>query len=155
VYLHFKSKAELIVAVVEHAKTRLGFDQAVARVKEAKSAEDALLAYFDMYAELTPKIARASRANRGAHTRPCPRRGVAEAGAVASGVDPLGHRAARHGRTPAAGWTVATAVDLLWAITAPGVAEDLTDRRRWSREKLGDSFFHLIASAMLEKGRRR
>ena len=61
VYLHFKTKAELIIAVVEHAKTRLGFERAVERIKAAKTGEDALVELFDMHAELTPKIARASR----------------------------------------------------------------------------------------------
>lgn len=155
VYLHFKNKAELVLAVVEHAKVRLGFDRAVERVKAAKTAEDALVAVFAMHAEFTPKIARASRAIEGERARDpaleaaWQKRESSRLGLTRSVFE----RLAEEGKL-AAPWTVATATDLVWAMTAAGITEDLTVKRRWSREKLGDNLFHLIASAMLEKGRR-
>jgi AcrR family transcriptional regulator len=155
VYLHFKSKADLVVAVVDHAKKNLGFERAAARIEDAKTAEDALLALFQMHAELTPKIVRASRTIEAERSRDpaldaaWQKREQSRLALIRKVVERLD----AEGKLSKA-WTVATAADLLWAMTAPGITEDLVVRRRWSREKLGDHLFHLIAGAMLEKGRR-
>jgi len=155
VYLHFKNKAELVVAVAEHAKTRLGFGKYVERIEQAKSGEEALVALFDMHAELTPKIVRTSRAIEGERARD-PNVEAAwqkREGSRLALTRSVIQRLADDGRL-AKGWTVPTAVDLVWALTAPGITEDLVVKRRWSRDKLGDSLFHLVAGSLIEKGKR-
>ena len=54
VYSHFTSRAELLVEVVEHIKSRIGFDALVTPVLAAPTAGQALEAFIELHQQFTP-----------------------------------------------------------------------------------------------------
>ena len=150
VYLHFKSKAELVVAVVEHAKKEIGLDEVRARIDGARTGEAALAALIDAHVELTPKLLRASRAIEAERARDpaleaaWQERESSRLSLVRRVVDRLVEE-----RRLARGWSAGDAADLLWALTAAPITEDLLTRRRWSGDALRRRLDGLVRATIL------
>lgn len=131
-YLHFSSRAELLVALHAHIDERLDLAASSRPVHEAPDAVSALEEFVAHLARYHPKIQH-----------------IDSALLLAKGTDPdvaelvdrgvgiwhdacrrIAQRLADEGRL-AEPWTVRTAADLLWTFMFPEVLERLTVDRRW------------------------
>ena len=133
VYLHFASRAELLVATTHHVDERLGLEQRLARSRAAGSGTERLDAYIDFWGYYLPEI-----------------HGVARALIVAQDTDEAaatawnermqamreGCRAAMEALDSdsrlAREWNVKTATDLLWTMLSVENWEQLTRACGWS-----------------------
>jgi len=133
VYLHFASRAELLVATTHHVDERLGLEQRLARSRAAGSGTERLDAYIDFWGNYLPEI-----------------HGVARALIVAQDTDEAaatawnermqamreGCRAAMEALDSdsrlAREWNVKTATDLLWTMLSVENWEQLTQACGWS-----------------------
>src|SRR5256885_15133873 len=57
-YLHFPSKTALLLATVEHGKTKVRFGELLAPVVNAPDGESALDALIALHVEFTPRVLR-------------------------------------------------------------------------------------------------
>lgn len=139
VYLHFSSRADLLLALHEHVDDRLDLAGSLQPVIEAPNAVAALTAFARHLAAFHPKIRRIDLAllrakdndpdvavlvNRGLETwhEGCRRiaQGLADEGLLA---EP---------------WTVDTAADFLWSFMFPDVIERLVVDRKWPLDRYGE-----------------
>lgn len=132
VYLHFKSKADLLVAMAEYGDEVVGVAEILRPVREAKTALEALDAGVAAYAAIEPQIydvasviysarrsdeaAEAGWQDRMAFRRENIRQGM--------------ERLQREGLL-AEGWTVDEAADFAWALLSVHTYEYLVVERRW------------------------
>lgn len=138
-YLHFPSKAELLVALARHVDDTLGIDARVAAAREAKTPEALLDAGVEVYVAMEPRIHALAQALDDA-------RGQDEA-AAAAWEDRMAFRRGNvrgsvealdaAGRL-APGWSVDEAADLLMALLSPHTYRTLVLERGWSVERLAD-----------------
>ena len=136
-YLHYGTKTELLLRAVAHMRDKLGYDDLVAGVASAATADAALSALLDAHVELTPRFMRAARALEAERVRDP----AMEAAFAARKSDrrelcgALAERLAKDKRL-AAGWAADDVADLLWVMTSAGVTEDLLGRRGWTHAQL-------------------
>jgi len=145
VYLHFRSRTALMLALVDHVGDKLGATELFQPQREAGSARAALrrmLAAAARYAERVHDVASAlDHARHG------------DAAAQAAWQDRMARRrreirkivarlASERALRP--DWSVARAVDALWALTAPRGYADLVVARGWS---LADYERYLVTTA--------
>lgn len=136
IYLHFGSRAELLLALHAHVDERLDLEASVRRVTGAADAVAALDAFVEHLTEFHPKIQRVDLALlRAGDEDPD------VAGLVAQGLETwlefcrsITRRLAEEHRL-AEPWTVDTAADLLWHFMFPDVLERFTGNRRWPIER--------------------
>lgn len=139
VYLHFASRADLMVALLDHVDTELDLEASLRPVRDAPT----LVATFDAWARhvagyghrLLPVVRAIDHARR---TDPDAQalwevamanwsagcRGLAEAAATDGGL--------------AEPWDVDTATDLLWALMGVELLEDLVEDRGWSEQRYAE-----------------
>ena len=145
VYLHFKSKAELLLAMAEYADERILVDEITRPVREAKTALKALEAGVAAYAAIEPQIydaasvvysarrsdeaAEAAWQNRMAFRRDNVRMGM--------------ERLKAEGNLDVA-WTVEDATDFTWALLSVHTYEYLVIERGWDIER----FVRYLTSAL-------
>jgi AcrR family transcriptional regulator len=136
VYLHFESKAGLLLALVEHVDEGHDLAGRTARIERAGSGAamlDALVLHSASYTPLIYRIATVLETAR----RNDPDAEAAWQNRMANryaGQSRLVQRLAAEGAL-AAGWSLEAATDLLWALTSIRVWEDLVIGRGWSKRR--------------------
>ena len=149
-YSHFDSKGHLLVEVVEHIKTQIGFDDLVAPVLSAPTAPEALEAFINLHQRFTPAILAAALAVDTERSRDPE---VAKAFQTRStGRQQLAHHVATRlfaegFLTPGA--TVDIVADFLTALIAPAVTNELLHQRGWTVDQLGTRLLGLLRSGLV------
>lgn len=150
VYLHFSSRADLLLALHEHVDDRLDLASSLQPVIEAPNAVAALEAFAGHLATFHPKIRQIDTALlRAKDSDPD----------VALLVD-QGIRVWHEGcRRIAQGladeerlahpWTVDTAADLLWSFMFPDVIERLIVDRQWPLERYSEMLMVLMRRTLV------
>jgi len=149
-YAHFPTRAELLVAVADHTRVRLGVERLSAPILDAATGIDALAALAAFHASFTPKVLRQYRAVE-----------------LARATDPEIMRAFRqraHGRDQlirlvmtrlhAEGclhpsWSVGTATDFVSATVSATVTYELLENRGWSAVELEERLLRVFTRALL------
>jgi AcrR family transcriptional regulator len=153
-YLHFGSKAELLLALVAHVDEVEGLPHLLTRVRDAPSGVDALKRFVELVAELTPRVyrvgialaaaAESDSAARAAWTdRMDARRATCRAIAERLGAE----------RSLGEALTVVDAADLLWALSAMRVFEDLVEVRGYGVPRYRAVLEHTVLRALTETRR--
>jgi AcrR family transcriptional regulator len=141
VYLHFKTRSALLVALVEHVDATQGLGELLRPVFQERDPVRALRLFLHVVATYAPKISNLARAIDIA-------RAADEAMAAAWDDRMNSRRAGIRGLLTridlAPGWTLARATDAIWAVSAPHVYESLVVERKWSAA----SFARFLRSAV-------
>lgn len=150
VYLHFRDRSGLLLALVRHMDDALGLGDDLAHVFAAPTGEEALTRAVMVHSTFNPGIDAVAR--------------VLEA--VRDPADPLAaawreRMAFRHqvhvdiverieadGRL-ASGWTVAAAADLVHTVTLPATWRELTGPMGWSTEGYVAGMTRMLRGALL------
>ena len=136
IYLHFGSRAALLLALVDYVDEVEGLSELVARVEDASSGAEQLdrLAWLNSVYE--PRIRSVVIAHDAARRH--------DADLEEAWQDRMERRRGLYRRTVrrleaegalAAGLTRKDAVDLMWALLGPRVHEDLVSDRGWSARR--------------------
>lgn len=153
VYLHFGSKAELMLAMVEHIDLTEGLYEVLEPFRAARTPLEALDAAVGVEATYEPRIYdiasvlyRARQSDPAAETawqdRMVRRR---------SGWRELMEWLQRDGLL-AEGWTVDDAADFVWALLSVHVYEYLVVERGWSTEQFADHLRSVLRRTLLRPG---
>ena len=135
-YLHFSSRAELLLALHDHVDQRLGLDASLAPIHEAPDAAAALEAFASHLARYHSQIRSVDLAivhamDDDPDLAPLVEHGVQLwLGAARN----LAQRLADEERL-APPWTVDTAADLLWSFMFPETLGRLTGDRGWTIDR--------------------
>ena len=133
IYVHFGSKAQLLLALVAHVDEQEGLSELGDAVEQATSGVEAIHRFVDLVAALTPRVYRTAAVLEAAR--------LEAHEAEAAWTDRMSSRRRRCARIVsrladegrlAPGWSRGDAADLLWAMTGFRVWEDLVLRRGWS-----------------------
>jgi AcrR family transcriptional regulator len=150
IYVHFGSKAHLLVALVAYVDDQEGLPELADAVERAPSALDALHRFVDLVATLTPRVYRTAAVLDEARLH--------AAEAEVAWTDRMTRRRRRCARIVsrladegrlAPGWSRQAASDLLWAMTSVRVWEDLVIRRGWSTAGFRRHLRHVLERALL------
>lgn len=144
-YLHFGTKAELLLAVVAYVDEVEGLPHLLSRIRDAPSGVEGLRRFVDLVAALTPRVYRVGIALAAAAEH--------DAAARAAWRDRMDARRATC-RSLAArleaedslsdGLTAGEAADLLWALSSMRVFEDLVESRRYSVRRYRGMLEHVL-----------
>lgn len=135
-YLHFSSRADLLLALHEHVDERLGLTESMGPVREAPDAVAALDAFAAHLAHYHPQIRSVDLALLGAKDDDPDLAALIEHGMQVwhDGARSIVERLDEEGLL-AAPWTVKTAADLLWSFMFPETLDRLTISRGWTIER--------------------
>jgi AcrR family transcriptional regulator len=138
-YLHFASRAELLLALHAHVDERLDLAASLQLVSEAPDGVAALDAFAAHLARYHPTILGIDLALlRVQDEDPDVARLVAQGiQRWHEGCRSITQRLADEGRL-AEPWTVDTAADLIWSFMFPETLQRLTVNRGWSTERYGE-----------------
>jgi AcrR family transcriptional regulator len=133
---HFRSKAELLLAVLEHVNRSEGVAALVQPIGEASSGESALDALVEGLAKADERIGDIARSLEAARVvDPAAEAAWQERMALRRGsVRHVVRLLMKEGRL-APGWTVDAAEDFMFACVTPGTFRTLTHDCAWSRKK--------------------
>lgn len=134
VYLHFKSRSELIGALFDHVAEAEGLQQSLEKVWAAPTAADALERWGDHLARYHLRVLPVDRAfaqTRNPDPAAAAHRRRVRAAKLAN-CKRLAQRLGDEG-VLAGDWSVGTAADMLYAITTSDVVEALLIDRRWTQ----------------------
>jgi AcrR family transcriptional regulator len=150
VYLHFGSRAELIGAVFDYVAESEGLNVSLQRVRTAPDALAALEAWARHEATYHVRILGVARAlehvGRADPDAATWRQRIAEH-QLADCRGLAARLAHEHRLAPA--WTVATATDMLWALTSTEPLERLLVDRGWSPEQYAEQFARLLRATFV------
>ncbi len=149
-YLHFPSRGQLFVELLDHIDERLDLAASLRPLEEAPDAAAALDAWARHVATYHAHLVGVARAvDRSRHEDP-----DAEAlwqramqgwygtcTSLAAALDGDGRLAEP--------WTVTTAADLLWALMSVEVVDDLRNERGWSADGFADRLRVLVRRTLL------
>jgi AcrR family transcriptional regulator len=150
IYLHFGSRAALLIALIEHVDAALDLEASVRPVREAPDAVSMLMEFAAHLARYHPLIMHTSQAvARARHSDP-------DAAALwnaasenwLAGCRDIAQRLADEGML-AEPWTVSAAADLLWALMSLELLEDLTVERGWSQEEYRERLALLLLRTLV------
>lgn len=150
VYLHFGSRAGLLVALVEHVDRTAGIEARVAAVLAAPDGPEMLRRFIHFHAEFNPHVHAAGNAIAHARHRDPDAAAAWESrtqGRLA-GCRELVRRLVAEGRL-AAGWTAEEAADLAWALTALDTWHALVMERGWTSAQYEQHLHRVLRSALL------
>ena len=150
IYLHFRDRADLLVALIRHIDDSRGLPQKIRKIEQASSGREALRELVALQAADNPviwPIARVFDAVRRMDTR----RRTLLAGSTAApprGMSPSRRRLAsenalRKGLEPD------TATDILWTLTSLRMWEDLVILRQWPAVKYQHFVCEMLNDALL------
>jgi AcrR family transcriptional regulator len=150
IYVHFHSKARLLLELVDHVDESEGVPTLTKRIEAATSAEQALDLFIDLVAKVAPRIFRVVAALDAARSE--------DAIAAAAWRDRADRRRRRcrdivrrlveeDRLTPEL--DVSTATDLLWTLASVRVWEELVVNRRWSSDRYRAQMRRTIRGALL------
>lgn len=149
-YMHFASRADLVSALFDHIAAAEGLEGSLDAVWQAPDAAGALDEWAAHIARYHPRLLAVDRAlqrvwrsdaDAGAHRE----RVVAE---KLRNCRRLADRLAEEDRL-AAGWSAASAADMLFALVSSDLIEALLEDRRWSRRRLGKHLAMLFRSTFM------
>jgi len=153
VYLHFATRAQLLAALFRHVNEEAGLAESVARVWAAPDAVAALDEWAAHTARFAPRILPVARAvERVDRDDPdaALHREQAARGRRAS-CRRLMRALADEGRLKP-GWTVASATDMMLALSSLDVVETLLVERRWSRQRFTAHYSMLLRDTFVGAG---
>ena len=157
-YLHFKSKAELLVAMAQYNDEKINVPELVQLAREAKTALEALDSGVQAYGLIEPQIYEVASVVYSARR--------SDEAAEAAWQDRM---AFRWGNTRwlmerlqdegllAEGWTVDEATDFAWALLSMHTYEHLVVERGWSIEQVVSRLRSMLDKVLVaepEEGRR-
>ncbi len=136
IYLHFKSKADLLVTMAQYGDEMVGISEIFRPVREAKTALDTLDEGVAAYAAMEPLIYGIARVIYGARQSD-PAAEVAWQDRMAFRRENIKRDIERLQREGflAPGWTLDEAVDFVWALLSVHTYEYLVIERGWSIEQ--------------------
>ncbi|HSI97016.1 MAG TPA: helix-turn-helix domain-containing protein [Gaiellaceae bacterium] len=150
IYVHFGSKANLLLALVAHVDEEGGLPELADAVQKAPSAVEGLHRFVDLVATLTPRVYRTAAVLDAAR--------LDAPEAESAWIDRMTSRRRRCGqiasRLAAEGrlapeWPRDEAADFLWAMTSLRVWEDLVVRRGWSAARFRRHLRRTLEHALL------
>jgi AcrR family transcriptional regulator len=157
VYLHFQSKAGLLLALVEHVDQQHDLAASLEPVLSAADGPSMLDAWVEHTASYTPLIRRSAMV-LGTARRTDPDAEAAWQNRMAdrrAGQRRVVARLAQEGRL-ARGWSIEAAADLIWTLTSIRVWEDLVIDRGWQRTRYVRHLQQVLrASLVATRSRRR
>lgn len=150
VYLHFRSKAELLRRLTDWVEEQADLGQLLAPVIDAPSGEEALRAVLQAARVFEPQIhALALAVDRIGHRDP-------EVQAISAdrmqrrlaGMRSVVARIEAEGRLRP-GWDVDSAAAFVWSTTAPSAYHLMVIELGWSADRWADETFHLLRAALI------
>ena len=151
VYLHFKTRAELLVATVRHVDETLGLKDRLQPLYTASGGAELLDAYIEFWGNYLPEIYGLARALLA----------VRETDDAADAAWEDRMAALRDGGRPiidcliredllAAEWDAGRATDALWALLSVDVWESLIVDRGWTNEKYVETMKIVVRRTFLK-----
>ncbi|GAB2589264.1 hypothetical protein GCM10027168_22700 [Streptomyces capparidis] len=153
VYLHFRSRGELVAALSEHVAGSEGLYETLRPVWDAPDGVAALEAFARHLAHYQPRVLAVERAVervRDADPDAAWHRGFTDVSRRSSARE-IVERLRDEGLL-APPWTVETATDMLWALMSVDVAERLTVGRRWPPERYAEHLAAVFRGAFVARG---
>jgi AcrR family transcriptional regulator len=153
VYLHFKDRADLMVALARHLDETLGLPAEIQRIVAAPSGVAMIDAQVSLQARRNPALWAVARAVDAVRRT--------DAAAERAWQDRLGHRLDGCRRIVARlesednlrpGLDPPVAADLLWTMTSLRMWEDLVLERKWSPQKYRREVARLLLDALTRTG---
>ena len=150
VYLHFASRAELMVATARYGDRVLGLEERKGRYLAAKGGVESLQAYVEFWCNYIPEIYGVAKALLEVRET--------DEAAAAAWDDRMGAvrescretiEALHRDGLLAPGWALEEATDLLWAMLSIRNWEHLTIERGWSQEQYVDRMQELVKRAFV------
>jgi AcrR family transcriptional regulator len=152
VYLHFSSRAELLLALHAHVDEALDLDASLLSVRDAPDAVSRLEAFAAHLARFHPRIRSIDLALlRARDTDPDVAQLVRQGlDAWLDGCRKLAQGLADEGRL-AEPWTPETAADLLWTFMFPETLERLMIDRSWPQERYNELLTVLLRRTLVAR----
>jgi AcrR family transcriptional regulator len=150
IYLHFGDRSGLLVALVDFIDVSLGAVQLRAHIHGGATGIESLQRWIQTMSWYTAKIDRVTQVLESSQYQD---KALAAAwrdrmGRRQSHLRSIVERIAAEGRL-AAGWSVDTAVELLYVVTMPGPWRELTRELGWTAEQYTQNLTRLVQSALL------
>lgn len=138
-YLHFPSRGQLFMSLLDHVDEALGLDESLRPVREAPDSLAALDAFAGHVAHYHFRLVGIVRAvDRSRHDDPDAAALWARAmGAWYGGCRSLAEALADEGHLTDP-WTPTSAADLMWAFMSVELVDDLVGDRGWSVDEVAD-----------------
>jgi AcrR family transcriptional regulator len=139
VYLHFHSRAALLIATARYVDQIHGIDERLADFRQAKGGRETLHAYVDFWGNYIPEVYGLAKALLAARER--------DKAAAAAWDDRMNamHNGCRcviecleRELLLAPWWTITEAVDMMWGMLSVTLWENLTIERGWSQRQYID-----------------
>jgi AcrR family transcriptional regulator len=153
IYVHFGSKANLLLALVAYVDEQEGLPDLAGAVDQSPSALEALDRFVDLVATLTPRVYRTAAVLDSARLD-APEAETAWVDRATSRRRRCGQivsRLADEGRL-APGWSREEAADFLWTMTGLRVWEDLVVRRGWSSRRFRSHIRRALEQVLVAGG---
>ncbi|GAA4105086.1 TetR/AcrR family transcriptional regulator [Actinomadura miaoliensis] len=152
VYLHFRSRGELITELFGHINETEDLEGRFAVIGDAPDAVTALDRFARAHAEFMARVLPVSRAvERVAHTDPDAARHWETTLFWRYETNKALMRRLHDEGVLAPGWTVDTATDMLLALISNGVTHTLLDERGWSTEQVGEHMARVLRSTFVAR----
>jgi AcrR family transcriptional regulator len=150
VYLHFGDRSGLLVALVDFIDVSLGAAQLRAHIHGGATGVESLQRWIQTMSWYTAKIDRVTQVLESSQYQD---EALAAAWRNRMGrrqmhIRSIVERIAAEGRL-AKGWSVDTAVELLYVVTMPGPWRELTRELGWTAEQYTQNLTRLVRSALL------
>jgi AcrR family transcriptional regulator len=150
VYLHFGDRSGLLVALVDFIDVSLGAVQLRAHIHDGATGVESLQRWIQTMSWYTAKIDRVTQVLESSQYQD---EALAAAWRNRMGrrqmhIRSIIERIAAEGRL-AKGWSVDTAVELLYVVTMPGPWRELTRELGWTAEQYTQHLTRLVQSALL------
>jgi len=150
VYAHFPTRADLLVAVADHARAKFDADRLSIPILEAATGVDALTALVAFHVSFTPKVLRQYRAVE--YARSTDPELMKAFGKRTRGRDQLIRlvmtRLQAEGRLHPA-WSVDSATDFVVATVNASTTYELLENRGWSIPELEERLLRVFNLALL------
>lgn len=151
-YLHFKSKSELLIALARYTDEMIDVPEILRNVREAETAVEAIQAGIRAFGQITPQIyevasvvyaarrtdeaAEAAWQDRAAYRRGDIRRGLERLQNEGFLVD---------------GWTLDEATDFAWGLISLHTYENLVIERGWTIDQMVDRLQEMILKVLVKE----
>lgn len=151
-YLHFKSKSELLVAMAQHNDEMLDVPEFIRQVNESDTALEALYKGVQAYGAIEPQIFDSASVVYSARR--------SDEAAEAAWQDRMGFRRENARRIIARvseegllaeGWTVDEATDFAWGLLSIHTYENLVVERGWSIEQFVDRLHSMLVKVLVAR----
>lgn len=155
VYMHFGTREALLVALNHHLTQRFGIGEELQRIAASKTGIDALRASASFQARLYPKVNAVVRALERARNDNDEAAGRVWQAQLRSDLAGCRETVVRLDREQLLrpGLDVATATDLLWALTSIPLWEELVLQRGWSAKRYERHVADLLIAALVDPAR--